>query len=167
MNFLESAVILVPALAGITLSVYNGDSNILTEFEQKYCFSPNMQKIFTAAELKSFLENSSDEFIYEIIEPLESHLILFKIDYQWILLGPYVEDGWDEPSARSLLARLGAFETMISPYHSYRCKLPISQQDYAVKIAFLIIEHMTGNGSIQKVKTVHTASESQTSAPFF
>ena len=43
-----------------------------------------------------------------------------------MLLGLYVEEGWNEPAARVLLIKLGVSESVVMPYQAYRCKLPLS-----------------------------------------
>ena len=48
MDFLESAAVLVPALTGLSMTVYNNDTDILDQFESQYCFSPQLQQIYTS-----------------------------------------------------------------------------------------------------------------------
>lgn len=157
--FLESAIALIPPLTGISMAVYDGNFRILEQFERRYCFSSKFQKIYTAKELEIFLENSSKKYIYEIDEPMGSHLIIFKEENKWILLGPYVEDGWNESSAKSLLVKLGGSEAIISPYKSYRCSFPITQRDYPIKIALLMLSHINGENFHREIKTVSTKAE--------
>lgn len=152
--FLESAIALIPPLTGISMVIYDGNFSVLEQFERQYCFSSKLQKIYTARELEIFLENSSKKYIYEIDEPMGSHLIIFKEENKWILLGPYVEDGWNESSAKSLLVKLGGSEAVISPYKSYRCSFPITQRNYPIKIALLILSHINGENFHREIKTV-------------
>ena len=56
MNFLESSAVLVPALTGMTLTFYDGTTNALKHFEHKYCFSPQLQKCYTAQRLEALLQ---------------------------------------------------------------------------------------------------------------
>ena len=42
MDFLESAAILLPAATGMALTIYDGDPNILAQFEQQYCFAAHL-----------------------------------------------------------------------------------------------------------------------------
>ena len=157
--FLESAIALIPPLTGISMAIYDGNFRVLEQFERQYCFSSKFQKIYTAKELEIFLENCSKKYIYEIDEPMGSHLIIFKEENKWILLGPYVEEGWNESSAKSLLVKLGGSEAVISPYKSYRCSFPITQRDYPIKIALLMLSHINGENFHREIKTVGMKAE--------
>ena len=145
MNFLESSSALIPALTGMALTLYHGDQNTLYQFEHQYCFSPQLQKIYTAQGLKSFFQDGAEEKIYDLAEPLGTRLTAFKIGELWVLLGPYVETGWSERASRLLLAKLGASEAFLPMYKAYRCKLPIIRQEFAVKTTFLLTENL-GSG---------------------
>lgn len=157
MDFLESAAVLIPALTGIEVTRYNGAPGILAGFEERYCFSPQLQRIYSTAGLEAFLKGSLDNVVYDLTEPLGTHLITVRAGEGWALLGPYVEEGWSESAARALLTRLGASEAAVLPYKAYRCKLPIAQREYAVKAAMLVAEH-TGGGAFPQVKPVQIES---------
>ncbi len=151
MDFIESAMIIVPALTGMDLTAYDGELESLTQFENKCCFSIELQPIYTLNWMTAFLEGASEEFIYDMEEALGTRLIAVKAEDCWVLLGPYVEEGWSEHAARVLLTRLGASESAVLPYKAYRCKLPIIPRDYAVKVALLVAAH-TGNRVSRQIK---------------
>ena len=170
MEFLHAAAALIPALTGVGMAVYGGDKEVLARFEGQYCFSPVLQEIYTAQGLETFLRNSPEGQPYELVEPLGSRLVAFQAGGSWVLLGPYVEEGWSERAARSLLAELGMGEAAVTPYKAYRCSLPIAQQSYMRKTTLLILEQ-TGAGSPQGIKTVYTGpgrweADSEFSAAF-
>lgn len=142
MDFLESAAILIPPLTGSALTIYHGDQDTLVQFEHQYCFSPQIQRIYTAAGMRAFFETGSEDFIYELTEPLGSHLIVAKTGADWILLGPFVTDEWNERSSRSLLIKLGISGSMALSYKLYRCKLPVLSQEFSLKTATLMIRQL-------------------------
>ena len=154
MDFLESAAVLVPALTGLSMTVYNNDTDILDQFESQYCFSPQLQQIYTSEGLQCFFANGSERFIYEIFETLGSRLIVFQTGIRWVMMGPFVEDAWSDQRARLVLAQAEASETAVSSYKAYRCSLPICKKSDAVRIAFLIVEYTEGEGGRQ-VKEVY------------
>ncbi len=86
MDFLESAAILIPAATGMALTIYDGNADILTQFEQQYCFSPKFQPIYTVTGIMALFENGTDQLIYELIDPLGSYLIAAKVERGWIIL---------------------------------------------------------------------------------
>ncbi len=162
MNFLESSAVLVPALTGMELTLYDGNADTLSQFEGQYCFSPQLQKIYTAKGMEMFFQENSEELIYNLAEPMGTHLTAFRIGESWILLGPYVEAGWNERASRLLLANLGASEAVLPMYKAYRCKLPIVRQESAIRTAFLLTENLDG-----KVRAIETLClEPEGKSPF-
>lgn len=155
MNFLESAMIMIPSLTGMDLTLCNKMPDVLEHFEKRHCFSPELQQIYTQAGLTIFLENASKMFIYNITEVMGTHLMIIPAAGKWLLLGPYVEDGWSARAARLLLTSVGASEAVMPLYQAYRCKLPIVQQDYAFKTALLLAEHL--GGAARAVKAIQLA----------
>lgn len=154
MDFLESASILVPTLTGLAITIYRGEQDVLSQFEHKYCFSPRIQRIYTALGMNAFCSTGSEELIYELAEPMGSHLIAAKAGVDWILLGPFVTDEWNEQLSRSHLIKLGLSENAVLPYKSYRCKLPIIQQDLSLKIVLSIVGQVDGGTVERQVKTI-------------
>lgn len=152
MNFFESAMIFVPSLTGMDLTLYEGIPDVLNQFEKRRCFSPEIQQIYTQVGLANFLKNASKMFIYNITEVMGTHLIIVPVKEKWLLLGPFVEEGWNERAARPLLTALGVSETFMPLYQAYRCKFPIVQQDYALKTALLLAEH--SGSTVRTVKTI-------------
>lgn len=165
-DILRSAAILVPALSGLGMTVCSGGQEELERFEDQYCFSPQLQEFYTAGGLRELLENGSGELIYETVDSLETRLILFRAEEDgWVLLGPYVEAGWDEPRARVLLSELGASKTALQPYKTYRCRFPIFRRDYCVKLAMLLITHTGGEPRV--VKTLYGRKAEKKAVPVF
>ena len=116
-------------------------TNSLMQFEQKYCFSPESQPIYTADGIRNFLESASDEKLYELREPLDTVILALKGERFWILLGPYVENAWNQKYSRTLLAGLHIPEEIILPYKEYRCQIPIVQRENAIRLALLLAEN--------------------------
>lgn len=142
MDFLESSAVLVPALTGMALTIYDGNRDTLSQFEREYCFSPQLQDSYTACGLEDFFHRASTEPVYNLKEPMGTCLAAFKAGGLWVLLGPYVEEGWSERGARLLLAKLKASEAVLPMYKAYRCKLPIVTEEMAVKTAYLLAENL-------------------------
>jgi len=165
MDFLESSAVLVPALTGMALTLYDGISDTLSQFERQYCFSPQLQKIYTTHGLETFFHEGTDEHIYDLSESMGTRLITLKHDNLWVLLGPYVETGWSERASRLLLAKLGASEAVLPMYKAYRCMLPILIQEFAVKTAFLLTENL--GGKIRTLETLRLEPEGGSSALTF
>ena len=156
MEFLRAAAELIPALTGVGMAVYDGGGEVLDRFEGQYCFSPALQGIYTAHGLAAFLDSSPGGQLYELVEPLGSRLAAFQAGGCWVLLGPYVEEGWNSRAARVLLAGLGASEAAVGPYKAYRCGLPIARQEDVRKAALAVVGH--GGGQVSGFQTVYTGA---------
>ena len=63
MDFLESSVVLVPALTGMALTLYNGNQGTLKQFESQFCFSPQLQRIYTVKGLITLFKGGGEERI--------------------------------------------------------------------------------------------------------
>lgn len=66
-------------------------------------FPPELQWIYTQVGLTNFLQGASNVFLYDIVEVMGSHLIAIPVAGNWVLLGPYVEEGWNGRAVRLLL----------------------------------------------------------------
>jgi len=129
MDFLETTAVLIPALTGVPVTLYSGDRLVLDQFQRRFCFSSDRQRLYTAAGLEAFLAGGAEELVYDLTEPLGTRLTAFRAGGRWALLGPYVAEGWNGGAARALLAKVGASEAAVKPFKAYRCKLPIAQRD--------------------------------------
>ncbi len=153
MDFLESSAVLVPALTGMTLTLYDGNPEVLRQFERKYCFSSQLQRIYTARGLEVFLQEAAKDCMYDLEEPMGTRFTAFESHGKWVLLGPYVETKWSDHGARLLLAKINASEAVLPMYKAYRCKLPIVTQELAVKTAFVVAENL--DSLRRTVETLH------------
>lgn len=165
MDFLESAAILVPALTGMALTRYDGDAESLKQFEAQYCFTPQLQNIYTVQGLETFFREHSKNQVYALEEPMGTHLVTFKVAESWVLLGPYVEDAWNERAAQLLLAELNATGAVLPMYKAYRCKMPIVSREFAVRTAFLLSENI--GHTIQMVEVFRVGSAERSPALTF
>ena len=125
MDFIESAKILVPALTGLPYTVWSGAGGDLATFEERFCFSPEVQRIYTREGLEQFFARKDPEQIYVISDPLDTQCVLLGVRDAWIILGPYVTEEWKNSAATMLLAKCGLKEEDRLPYKLYRCELPV------------------------------------------
>lgn len=155
MCFVEHAQILIPAATGLDVTVLDSDSLSFQQFEREKCLSAPLQPLYTDAGLRRFFDKKDGSHIYDISDALDTRILIMKIHEQWIILGPYVVDAWNENTAKVLLARVGAQDAMILPYKVYRCKLPLVQHELAVHIAVLLVKHTVGNQPPREIETIN------------
>ena len=139
MDMIDSAKILVPALIKLPVTVWSGDPQTLRDFEDNFCFLPDCQPLYTAKGLRSFFEKKEGQNIYLLADALDTMAVIARYEARWIILGPFVCDTWQEHAARLLLAKCGVRESGFLPYKLYRCKLPVLQQEYVVRIMSLLL----------------------------
>ena len=156
MDFLQSAALFTPAFTGLAMTIYDKDPEVLKNFEKKYCFSAGLQSAFTASELTSFSELREKAYIYEIIDPMEVHLVIFWAGESCVLLGPFVESKWNEKKARQLLASHGADAGTFFSYKMYYCQLPIQQGNYVARMALFLLGNSTEAEDFREIRTVYT-----------
>ena len=145
MNFIEHAQIMIPALTGLAVTIRNEDDHVLEIFEENFCFLSQIQSLYTSSGLLQFFDKKDDKHIYTVTDPLDTHVIILKIEENWIILGPYVTSPWKDTTAAELLARRGLMESTRLPYKLYRCGLPLMEHAEVIRIAVLLLNHTIGN----------------------
>lgn len=146
MDFIDAVQKMLPHLTGgLEMTVYEQDAQVLAEFEKHFCLMPSVQALYTESGLLAFFSQKNEEHIYQISEPLGTHLTALRIGMRWILLGPFVTDEWDKGEAKVILARQGAGEDTLLAYQSYRCALPVMPEEYPVRVAVLLLTNTVGN----------------------
>lgn len=155
MDFINHAQIMIPAMIGLAVTVFDSDNPDCRQFERENCLSPQLQPLYTASSLQQFFEKKDSSRIYDISDALDTRVLLMKIHEQWVILGPYVTTPWNENEAKTLLIKAGAQEAMRLPYKSYRCKLPLVQHELAVHIAVLLVTHTVGNEPPHEIEAIN------------
>lgn len=146
MEFIDAVQTMLPHLTGgLEMTVYEEDAQVLTLFERRFCLMPSVQTLYTKSGLLDFFSQKNEKHIYQITEPLGTRLAALRIGMSWILLGPFVTDAWDKSEAKAILARQGLREDALCAYQSYRCALPILPEEYAVRVAVLLLTNTVGN----------------------
>ena len=154
MDFIDHAQIMIPAMTGLAVTVFDSDDPDFQQFERENCLSPELQPLYTTVGLQQFFDKKDGNRIYDISDTLDTRVLLMKIQERWVVLGPYVVTPWDENAAKVLLVKVGAQESMRLPYKVYRCKLPLVQHELAVHIAVLLITHTVGNEPPREIETI-------------
>ena len=164
MEFIKNAQVLIPALSGLAVTVWNGDDQVLQQFERNNCFSLQFQPLYTVEGLLRFFEKKDGSSIYDVSDALDTHVVFIKIKEQWVIIGPYVLSAWDDRTANMLLATIGAQEEMCLPYKNYRCKLPYTEKLVAINIAVILLMNTVGNTPPREIEEIAMSSNMQEKA---
>lgn len=159
MDFIEHARAMIPTLSGLAVTVWESNNAILKDFERKFCFLPETQTLYTVKGLLSFFERKDGSHIYMVTDALDTHVVIIKIDAQWIILGPYVTSSWEEGNAKILLASCGVGESLCLPYKLYRCEMPLLEQAYVLRIAAMLLTYTVGNAPPRELEIIRLAAK--------
>lgn len=105
----------------IPVIVLNDVKKDLYNFEKKHCFIAQLQPQLTEDLLGLFNKEMKERCIYEIHDLLGLRLLLLSFGGKGILIGPYVEEKWEESYRSELIAKLNLPSSYLIPYKLYYC----------------------------------------------
>ncbi len=144
MDFIDAVHVMLFPLTGLNMTIYDGDLQKLTDFEKQFCLIPAVQTFYTSDGLLSFFGERGDDTIYQISEPLDTHLTILQIEKRWIILGPYVTSSWNEAKAGEVLKNNGVQDSALISYKVYHYTFPVLSDEYVARIGTLLLENTTG-----------------------
>ena len=159
MDYIEHAGSLVPQLTGLNMTVWQKEPEPLKAFEEKYCFLPRIQTLYSVKGLLAFFDIKDGSHIYVLTDALETKAVVFKAEERWIILGPYVSSKWQDTAARIRLAENDAQDSVFLPYKTYRNGLPLVDTEYVVRTAALILANTVGNAPPRELEMINVAAE--------
>lgn len=159
MDFINHAQIMIPVLTGLNVTVWDYDTQPLEYLEKHFCFLPAIQTLYTANGLLAFSQKKGEEHIYIIEDQLDTHAIIIKVEDQWLFLGPYVTEPWQDSRAKTRLVNCGGQDSAFFPYKVYYCGLPLFELEYTMRIAALILENTVGNIPPREISPIHVAAK--------
>jgi AraC-like DNA-binding protein len=157
MDFLKSAQLFIPTLTNLPFTLYQGEQSVLTQFEEKYCLSPEIQESFTAQALYTFFTNREKNFVYELKDALGICLTLVYLTSGWVILGPYVTVSWSEKQGKEMLKKICPGNELWTTYKGYYHTLPCVREDLIFKTVNLLVEHTVGDFEMREFKKIVTA----------
>lgn len=146
MDFIKDAQIIIPVLSRLNMTVYeNEKKDILDDFERRSCFMPDMQPLYTADGLLDFFSKRGADKIYAVTDGLGVHCVILAAGSKWIILGPFVVSTWRASEAKRVLSHIGAKDNTFLPFQNYYCSLPMIADEYAIRIATVILDNTIDN----------------------
>lgn len=77
----------------------------LLHFEEKYCFHPSLQPLYTADGLAYLMESMHENTFYEIVDTLQICILFFRFADQTFFVGPYVKSEYEEDKIQAVLVK--------------------------------------------------------------
>jgi len=105
----------------VQVNVWDGRKESLVTFEKRNCFLPDIQSQLTAEVLELFVGAVKKQVIYEIRDVLGLRVFLLLFENNVIIIGPFVEEQWNDAKARELLATLKIPISYELQYKLYYC----------------------------------------------
>lgn len=79
------------------------DRNDLLHFEEKFCFHPSLQPMYTAEALSYLMESMHENTFYEIVDTLDICILFFRFADQTFFVGPYIKHQYEEKKIQTIL----------------------------------------------------------------
>jgi len=127
---------------GLQVLIWDGQKESLDEFEKQNCFLPKIQPQLTASALELFIEALKEKTIYEIRETLGLRVFLLKYGHASIIIGPFVEEQWDDVKASELMAKIKLPTSYEIPFKLYFCGYPMQNIQTAHHIIYSAIRSL-------------------------
>ena len=111
----------ISSVLDVNVFTWDGQMESLHAFEARNCFLPKMQPQLTAEALELLLGALKKQVIYEIHDALSLRVFLLRYEDQAIIIGPFVEEQWDDIKAREVMAKLKIPISYELSYKMYYC----------------------------------------------
>lgn len=135
-----SAIQMLEKLLTIPIIIAEEPTAILPDFEKSYCFHTEYQPMFTTLYLNDLIQKMEPFKLYELRDPLEISTIMFYIQDELVIIGPYATGEWKEMEAAQLLSALGISVTFLNPYKLYHSQFSIQRTDFVLHGASALID---------------------------
>ena len=123
---IKKMVELLGGLLEIPVTVWGGSTKECEQFERSHCFSPKVQVQLTAGVLEMLCRSLKGHCLYELQDWLGVRLVLFRVEDQTVLTGPFVTSGWKDERGSLVLAGSKLPSTLLIPYKLYYCSYRVT-----------------------------------------
>lgn len=130
--------------------LWDGKKESLVQFEEKNCLLSAIQTLLTADALELFCTSMKKYSLYELQDMLGLRLLLFLYEDQVMIMGPFVEQQWDETEASTLLAKRNLSATYLIPYKIYYCSYSVVEMQAAQHTILTTIQVLTPDLPVYK-----------------
>ncbi|MBR3642844.1 MAG: helix-turn-helix transcriptional regulator [Parasporobacterium sp.] len=94
-------------------------------FEEKYCYDPLLQPVFTGKQLIIMISSMEDQIIYAVRDELGLSIQFFRFDKTVYIVGPYAGEEFDPVKTQRALLKHGISASFVSSIRLYYSAFPI------------------------------------------
>lgn len=105
----------------------------LADFENRHCFSKQVQPMLTAQNMKVIFSGTHPGHLYELRDLLGLRLLFFLFDGEQYVVGPYVTEAWENCHAEQTLASLELPASFVLPYKLYYCAYRLLDENTPIR----------------------------------
>jgi len=116
------------------------DDDLKTEqFRNEHCLFLAHQRYLGSDFSKLLIENGSSNILYYAKDSLEMEFAILNLEDEWLQIGPFVNQAWNDERCEVLLASLGIEKSQFLSYKLYRCSYQIVDIEAVQKMINAII----------------------------
>ncbi len=125
--------------------IYCGaDMDGFQRFEEKYCYDPLVQPMFTAGVLEELAGSARDNVFYELRDEFGIWAQLFRFEEDTILVGPYVKQIFDEHQAQRTFAAMHLPAAYVGSFRLYYSAFPVLSSTFVRNVLTACLNSLTG-----------------------
>lgn len=106
----------------------------LDEFEKAHCFLPQIQPMMSADSILLILKNLRPARLYSSRDLLGICTMAFVFEGAPFIVGPYVNEEWQDDKANQTLAGLGLPASYLIPYKLYYCSYRLIDEQTVTRL---------------------------------
>ena len=122
------------------VSISSEEKTDFVLFEKLNCFDKNFQPFFSANRLKKFCTSLQKYVVYIVQDPLGMTLIIFLLEDQLVMVGPYTQTYWNNQESEHTLSEQGISVSYLNAYKLYKCQYSVLNNDIVLRGVVSLIE---------------------------
>ncbi len=141
-------------LLNTEVMIYDNDIQVLSTFEDTYCFQKTLQPMFTADSLFYLLNSMHSTTFYEIVDKLDVCLIFFQFKQKIFLIGPYVRTEYSDEKMQNILIENkmpASYATSLRLYYTALPLFAISQIQHIITACMISFDPLFPGYSYRKL----------------
>lgn len=134
-------------------------------FEEKYCYNPDLQPVFTAAYLRDFASGCQEHIFYELRDEFGIWVQMFRFEDEFFLLGPYVKRLFDEQRTQRTLLSMRMPAAYVNSFRLYCSAFPVLSSSLIHSTVSACLTSLAGVAQDFRIRRIEQSRAIAPSAP--